>query len=89
MHRHKSIRESGPQCCRGSVFFVDTCSCGAKRRTCNCHQCRDQGTNDSGWYMPQCDMCQLSHGDTTTCESAAELVLAAQRVRRQRYPHEL
>lgn len=66
-HRHKAIRETGPWCCAGGVAYVDTCACGAKRRTCSCHQCRMESRDDSGWYMPLCPDCGYHHADDVAC----------------------
>jgi len=67
MHCHKTIKRSGPYSCAGSTYTVHACACGAKRRTCGCHQCRMRGTNDSGWFMPKCESCGLKHPEDRAC----------------------
>ena len=71
-HRHRKVRESGPQCCGDGVWYDATCSCGAERRTCSCTQCREQGTNDSGWAMPVCGSCHLQHAADVAGRPAPE-----------------
>lgn len=66
-HRHRKVREHGPYGCAGSVSYIAVCSCGAERETCSCHQCREQGTNDSGWVMPTCSACGLHHPADCSC----------------------
>lgn len=68
-HRHKSVRSRGPFGCAGSVSYVDTCSCGAERRHCSCTQCKQQGTSDSGWYMPTCKQCGQNHPVDRACQA--------------------
>ena len=70
MHRHKSVRQNGPYCCAGSVAWISVCACGCKRRTCDCHQCRTQHSNDSGWYMPRCGACGMKHSGDVACSVA-------------------
>ena len=72
-HRHRSHTRSGPYGCAGQVAFVATCRCGAKRTTCSCHQCREQGTNDTGWYMPICAACRLRHPTDNVCARSPQL----------------
>ena len=44
-HTHTKAEERGPYGCAGNVAYIQTCRCGAERRTCACDQCENQGTN--------------------------------------------
>ena len=69
MHRHRKIRESAPIGCSGGVAFIVTCACGAKKKTCSCYQCKQQGTSLTGWYMPYCSACGRNHAEDKACAS--------------------
>ena len=77
-HRHRTVTESGPYGCAGSVRYVLRCACGAERHTCSCHQCRMQGTDKGTWTMPVCDACDRRHALDMACHAAhRDRVLAA------------
>lgn len=66
-HKHRKRSERGPFCCKGSVYWVHVCGCGAERSMCSCHQCREQGTSVGEWAMPRCDACGLRHPKDQPC----------------------
>ena len=67
-HRHKMRRARGPYGCAGGVKHISICSCGAERKTCDCTQCEQQNTSDSGWFMPACLACKLKHPADEACD---------------------
>ena len=69
-HVHEMISEDGPYgCTGGTVYFIEKCECGCRRRVCSCKQCEDQGTDEGEWYMPVCDACNRRHPIDQSCPS--------------------
>jgi hypothetical protein len=67
-HTHTKAEERGPYGCKGNVAFIETCQCGAERRTCACDQCENQGTNIGRWEMPGCTYCNRRHPVDQSCQ---------------------